>query len=49
LTKELITTFEQVFLNTVGRTVDSDLGTAMKLKERGTSIPTLERSKSIID
>ena len=49
LTKEVIDVFEQVFLLTVGRIIKPDTGTLMKLKQRGTSIPTLEKAQSVID
>ena len=32
----------------MSRIVDSDLGSNMKLKAKGTAIPMLERSKSVI-
>jgi len=48
LTKEILITFENLYFNLISRTVDSDLGTAMQLKTSGTSIPALERSKSLI-
>jgi hypothetical protein len=43
----LLEVFENLYFNLVSRIVDSDVGT-MKLKSRGTDIPLLERSKSII-
>lgn len=44
LTKEVIDLFEQVFLLTAGRIIKPDTGTLMKLKQKGTSIPTLEKA-----
>ena len=44
LTKEVIDLFEQVFLLTVGRIIKPDTGAHMKLKQRGTSVPTLEKA-----
>lgn len=49
LTKEVVDLFEQVFLLTVGRIIKPDTGTHMKLKQRGTSVPTLEKAVSVID
>jgi len=49
LTKEILTSFEHLFLTLVSRVVDSDLGQAMTVKSGGTSVPSLERSKSVID
>ena len=49
LTKEVIDLFEQVFLLTVGRIIKPDTGAFMKLKQKGTSIPTLEKAQSVID
>lgn len=49
LTKEVIDLFEQVFLLTVGRIIRPDTGTQMKLKQRGTSVPSLEKAISVID
>lgn len=49
LTKELLITFEHLFLTLIGRIVDSDLGESVKTKSRGTSVPMLERAKSVID
>ncbi len=49
LTKEVIDIFEQVFLSTVGRIIKPDTGAHMKLKQRGTSVPTLEKAQSLID
>ena len=43
----LLETFENLFFNLIGRIVNSDIGT-IKLKNKGTSVPLLERSKSII-
>lgn len=43
----LLEVFENLYFNLVSRIVDSDVGT-MKLKSRGTDVPLLERSKSII-
>lgn len=45
----LLETFENLFLNIVSRVVDSELGTQIQLKKTGTAIPTLERSKSVIN
>lgn len=44
LTKEVIDMFEQVFLLTVGRIIKPDTGAHMKLKQKGTSVPTLEKA-----
>jgi hypothetical protein len=49
LTKEVIDVFEQVFLMTVGRIIKPDTGAQLKLKQKGTSIPTLEKAQSVID
>lgn len=49
LTKEVLLTYEHLFLTVVARIVDEDLGQAMAVKSKGTAIPTLERSKSVID
>jgi len=49
LTKEVVDVFEQVFLLTVGRIIKPDTGALMKLKQRGTSVPTLEKAQSVID
>ena len=49
LTKEVIDLFEQVFLLTVGRIIKPDTGALMKLKQRGTSVPTLEKAQSVLD
>jgi hypothetical protein len=49
LTKEVVDLFEQVFLLTVGRIIKPDTGAHMKLKQRGTSVPTLEKAVSVID
>ena len=49
LTKEVIDVFEQVFLTSVGRIIKPDTGTLMKLKQKGTSVPTLEKAQSMID
>jgi hypothetical protein len=43
----LLDLFETLFLNVVSRIVDSDQ-TQLKLKEKGTSIPLIERSKSLL-
>ncbi len=44
LTKEVVDLFEQVFLLTAGRIVKPDIGANMKLKSKGTSVPTLEKA-----
>ena len=44
LSKEVIDLFEQVFLLTVGRIVKPDTGAHIKLKQRGTSVPSLEKA-----
>jgi hypothetical protein len=44
LPKEVIDLFESVFLLTVGRIIKPDTGSHMKLKVKGTSIPTLEKA-----
>ena len=44
LTKEVIDVFEQIFLLTVGRIIKPDTGALMKLKQKGTSVPTLEKA-----
>jgi len=49
LTKEVVDIFEQFFLLTVGRIVQPDTGAHMKLKQRGTSVPTLQKAKSLLD
>ena len=49
LTKEVIDLFEQVFLLTVGRIIKPDTGAQMKLKQKGTSVPNLEKAVSVID
>ena len=49
LTKEVIDVFEQVFLLTVGRIIKPDTGALMKLKQKGTSVPHLEKATSVID
>lgn len=49
MTKEVIDLFEQVFLLTVGRIIKPDTGALMKLKQKGTSVPTLEKAQSVID
>jgi hypothetical protein len=49
LTKEVADLFEQVFLMTVGRIIKPDTGALMKLKQRGTSVPTLEKAVSVLD
>lgn len=49
LTKEVVDLFEQIFLLTVGRIIKPDTGAHMKLKQRGTSVPTLEKAVSVID
>lgn len=49
LTKEVVDLFEQVFLLTVGRIIKPDTGGLMKLKQRGTSVPTLEKAQSVLD
>jgi hypothetical protein len=36
-------------LNILSRIVDQDFGAEMQLKQGGTNVPKLERSKSIID
>lgn len=38
-----------MFLLTVGRIIKPDTGANMKLKQRGTSVPTLEKAQSRID
>ena len=43
----LLETFENLFFNLIARIVDADVAT-MKLKAKGTSVPLLERSKSVI-
>jgi hypothetical protein len=47
--RELLSTFEHFYLLLVGRIADSDLGQQMVLKTAGTNIPSLERSKSVVD
>ena len=49
MTKEVVDVFEQIFLLIVGRTIKSDTGASMKLKLKGTSVPTLEKAQSVID
>ena len=49
LPKEVIDLFEQVFLLTVGRIIKPDTGSQQKLKQKGTSIPTLEKAISVLD
>jgi hypothetical protein len=49
LTKELLSTFENLFINVVSRIVENDVGDKVSLKSRGTSVPQFERAKSIID
>lgn len=49
ITKEVLDVFEQVFLLTVGRIIKPDTGALMKLKQKGTSVPTLEKAQSVID
>jgi hypothetical protein len=49
LTKEVVDLFEQVFLLTAGRIIKPDTGANMKLKQKGTSVPTLEKAQSRID
>jgi hypothetical protein len=49
LTKEVIDLFEQVFLLTVGRIIKPDTGAYIKLKQRGTAVPALEKAQSRID
>jgi len=44
LPKEVIDVFEQIFLLTVGRIIKPDTGALMKLKQKGTSVPTLEKA-----
>jgi hypothetical protein len=44
----LLETFENLFFTIVGRVIDSDFGKEMILKQSGTAIPGLERSKSLI-
>lgn len=48
LTREVLDVFEQVFLLTVGRSIKSDTGVLMKLKNKGTTVPSLERAHSNI-
>jgi hypothetical protein len=38
-----------MFLLTVGRIIKPDTGAHMKLKQRGTSVPTLEKAQSRLD
>lgn len=49
LSKEVIDVFEQVFLLTVGRIIKPDTGALMKLKQKGTNVPGLEKATSVID
>jgi hypothetical protein len=41
--------FEQVFIFTSGRIIKPDAGANMKLKQKGTAVPTLEKAQSRID
>ena len=49
LCRELLQTFEHFFLLIVARIVDSGLGTEMTLRSVGTTLPKLERAKSMIN
>lgn len=49
LTKELLLTFENLFLNVISRIVENDTGDKVSVKQQGTSIPQFERAKSVID
>lgn len=49
LTKELLQTFENLFINVVSRIVENDVGDKVSLKSKGTSVPQFERAKSVID
>jgi len=49
LSKELLLTFENLFLNVVSRIVSNDLGDKVNVKVKGTAIPQIERAKSIVD
>ena len=49
LTSEVLSKFERLLLNILSRIVDQDFGAEMQLKAGGTTVPKLERSKSIID
>jgi methionyl-tRNA formyltransferase len=49
LTSEVLSKFERLLLNILSRIVDQDFGAEMQLKASGTTVPKLERSKSIID
>jgi len=41
--------FEQLFLLTVGRIVKPDTGVSLKLKVKGTAVPSLEKAQSLVD
>lgn len=45
----MLVTFETLFLNVVSRIVDNDLGDKVNVKSKGTSVPQIERAKSVID
>ena len=47
--RELLQTFEHFFMLSVARLVDSGLGKEMTLKASGTSLPKLERAKSVVN
>jgi hypothetical protein len=47
--RELLQTFEHFFLLSVSRLVDSGLGKEQTLKTSGTSLPKLERAKSVVN
>jgi hypothetical protein len=49
ITREVMELFEQVFLLTAGRIIKPDTGAHMKLKQKGTAVPTLEKAQSRID
>jgi len=49
LSKEILTTFENLFINLVSRIVDNDSGDKVSVKSKGTSVPQFERAKSVID
>lgn len=49
LTKEVLMTFEALFLNLVSRIVENDTGDKISTKTKGTSVPQIERAKSVID